>query len=262
MRARRTWLAALSTLLLCLSALPASAAGENRVVVYAAASLKNALDGIAKDWQASSGNSVAISYAGSSALARQIEQGAPADIFISADSDWMNYLETRGQIVPDSRIALLANRIVLIAPKGTKNAVDIRAPFDLAPLLAGGKLAMANVTAVPAGKYGKAALLSLGAWAGVAAQVAQADNVRAALALVARSEAPLGIVYATDAKAEAAVEIIGTFPEGSHPAIVYPFARTRTGAGHAAAAAFMAHLTSAAARAAFEAQGFIWKGPS
>lgn len=240
---------------------PVSGAEPDRVVVFAAASLKTALGDIAKAWQRDGGPAAAISYAGSSALARQIEQGAPADVFISADRDWMNYLESKNVMAPASRVDLLGNRLVLIAPKGKAQRIEIAAPFDLAKLLAGGKLAMANVTSVPAGKYGKAALMAMKAWGAAEKHVAQADNVRAALALVARGEAALGVVYATDAKAEPGVEVIGVFPESSHPPIVYPFALTRAGAQNASARAFLAHVQRAQARTTFEANGFSWKGP-
>ena len=168
-----------------------------------------------------------ISYAASSALAKQIEQGAPADLFISADTDWMDYVDKKDLIKTDTRVNLLGNKIVLIAPRDSKATVDVKQGFDLAKALAGGKLAMANVDAVPAGKYGKAALEKLGAWDGVKDKIAQAENVRAALLLVARGEAALGIVYSTDAAAEPNVKIVGTFPADSHPPIIYPAAVTK-----------------------------------
>ncbi|MGE0723661.1 MAG: molybdate ABC transporter substrate-binding protein, partial [Alphaproteobacteria bacterium] len=190
----------------------------------------------------------------SSALARQIEQGAPASIFISADLDWMDHVAQRGLIRPGTRTRLLGNRIVLIAPAGSAVAARIAPGFDLAGLLSGGRLAMADTRAVPAGKYGKAALETLGVWSAVERRVAQAENVRSALLFVARGEAPLGIVYRTDAAAEARVRIVDTFPENTHPPIVYPAALTRTAV--ADAAAFFAHLRSEAARPHFEKQGF------
>jgi molybdate transport system substrate-binding protein len=172
------------------------------LVIFAAASLKNALDEIATDWsKAASRPMPKISYASSSVLAKQMEQGAPADLFISADLDWMDYVAKRNLIVADTRVNLLGNKIVLIAPKDSKTTLDVKKGFDLAKALAGGKLAMGNVDAVPAGKYGKAALEKLGAWDGVKDKIAQADNVRAALLLVSRGEAALGIVYSTDAAA-------------------------------------------------------------
>ena len=187
-----------------------------------------------------------ISYAASSALAKQIEEGAPADVFISADLDWMAYLSERGLVKKDTEVQLLGNRIVLVAPADSTAATEIAPGFDLAGLLGDGRLAMANVDAVPAGRYGKAALESLGVWESVADSVAQAENVRAALALVAAGEAPLGIVYQTDAAADPAVKIVGTFPEDTHPPIIYPAAVTAE-ATSADAAAFLAFLRSEAA---------------
>ena len=173
-----------------------------------------------------SGEKATISYAASSALAKQIEQGAPADVFFSADLDWMKYLSERKLIKPDTETELLGNRIVLVAPADSSAATEIAPNFDLAGLLGDGRLAMANVDAVPAGKYGKAALETLGVWASVEGKVAQAENVRAALALVSTGEAPLGIVYQTDAKADPKVKVVGIFPQDTHPPIVYPVAET------------------------------------
>jgi molybdate transport system substrate-binding protein len=234
-------------------AAPAAFAAE--VVVFAAASLKNALDNVAADWAKASGDAATISYAGSSALARQIEEGAPADVFFSADLDWMDYLEERKLIDPATRKSLLGNAIVLVAPADAAKPVAIGKGFDLAGALGDGKLAMASVDSVPAGKYGKAALESLGVWDSVAASVAQADNVRAALQLVALGEAPFGIVYATDAHAEPKVAVVGTFPDDSHPPIVYPVARTSASEADAAKS-FLDYLGTPEARARFEAEGF------
>ena len=231
------------------------AAAQDKVTVFAAASLKNALDSINAAWKAESDKEAAISYAGSSALAKQIEQGAPADVFISADLDWMAYLSDKKLTKKDTETRLLGNRIVLVAPADSKASAAIAPGFDLAALLGDGRLAMANVDAVPAGKYGKAALEKLGVWASVADRVAQAENVRAALALVATGEAPLGIVYQTDAAADPKVRIIGAFPEDSHPPIIYPAAETAA-AKAADAGAFLKYLQSAKARGLFEAQGF------
>ena len=233
------------------------------VVVFAAASLKTALDGINEQWQKETGKKASISYAASSALAKQIEQGAPAQIFISADLDWMDYLAQKNLIKPDTRSNLLGNRIVLIAPKDKAQKIDIKPGFDLAKALGDGRLAMANVEAVPAGKYGKAALEKLGAWAGVSGRVAQAENVRAALLLVSRGEAPLGIVYQTDAASDPNVAIVGTFPEETHPPIIYPIALPAS-ANHPDAAVFLAYIKSAKAKPVFEAQGFtvLTKGQS
>ena len=233
---------------------PASLAQE-KVTVFAAASLKNALDEVNAAWTASAGKDATISYAASSALAKQIEEGAPADIFISADLDWMAYLSDKGFTKKDTETKLLGNRIVLIAPADSSAASEIAPNFDLAGLLSDGRLAMANVDAAPAGKYGKAALEKLGVWASVEGKVAQAENVRAALALVSTGEAPLGIVYQTDAAADPKVKILAVFPEDSHPPIVYPAAVTAE-AKSGDAPAFLKFLQSAEARQLFEAQGF------
>jgi molybdate transport system substrate-binding protein len=171
----------------------------------------------------------------------------------------MDYVASKNLIKSETRSNLLGNRIVLIAPKDKAQAIDIRPGFDLAKVLGEGRLAMANVDAVPAGKYGKAALEKLGVWGSVSGKVAQAENVRAALLLVSRGEAPAGIVYQTDAAAAPNVGIIGTFPEDTHPPIIYPIALTAT-AAHADAAAFLAYVKSAKARPLFEAQGFTVLG--
>ena len=174
---------------------------------------------------------------------------------MSADLDWMDYLATRRLIRPESRVDLLGNRIVLIAAKDSTVALTVGPGLDLGRAVGGGRLAMGNVEAVPAGKYGKAALEKLGAWDGVKDRIAQAESVRAALLLVSRGEAPLGIVYQTDAAADPNVRIVGTFPQDSHPPIVYPAALTRDGA-NPAAAELLAYLRGPKARAAFEKQGF------
>lgn len=230
-------------------------AQSSDLVVFAAASLKNALDDINAQWKKETGKEARISYAASSALAKQLENGAPAQMFISADIPWMDYVEKKNLIKADTRSNLLGNRIVLIAPAGKAKAIDIKPGFDLAKIVGDGRLAMANVDAVPAGKYGKAALEKLGAWDSVSAKVAQADNVRAALLLVSRGEAPAGIVYQTDAAADPKVKIIGTFPENTHPPIIYPIALTAS-ATSPDAAAFLAYIRSAKAKPLFEAQGF------
>jgi molybdate transport system substrate-binding protein len=237
-----------------------AARADDSVVVFAAASLKNALDDVSAAWKADTGKEVTISYAASSALAKQIESGAPADIFVSADLDWMKYLSDKKLTKPDTEVKLLGNRIVLVAPKDSTVAATIAPNFDLAGLIGDGKLAMGDVKAVPAGKYGKAALESLGVWASVEPKVAQAENVRAALKLVATGEAALGIVYATDAIAEPAVKVIGTFPEDTHPPIVYPVGLTAE-SKNADAAAFEKYLQSAKAKGLFEAQGFTFLAP-
>jgi molybdate transport system substrate-binding protein len=225
------------------------------VLVFAAASLKNALDDIAAQYERETGKHANISLAASSALAKQIENGAPADIFISADLDWMDYLAARNLIKPGTRKDLLGNALVLVAPKDSTAQIKIEPGFALAALLADGKLAMADTSAVPAGKYGKAALEKLGVWSSVAGKVAQTENVRAALAFVARKEAPFGIVYQTDAAAEPTVRIVGVFPEDSHPPINYPIAVTASST-NPDAASFLAYLASTKARPLFEKQGF------
>jgi molybdate transport system substrate-binding protein len=236
--------------------LPGVARAQDTVVVFAAASLKNALDEIAAAWSKDTGKPAPkISYAASSALAKQIEQGAPADLFVSADLDWMDYLAGKSLIKPDSRFNLLGNKIVLIAPKDSKLTTVALTGADLAQALSGGRLSMANADAVPVGKYGKAALEKLGAWNEVKDHLAQAENVRAALLLVARGEAPLGIVYSTDAAAEPNVRIVAAFPDDSHPPIIYPAALTKD-SKNADARAFLDFLRSAKARTSFEKQGF------
>jgi molybdate transport system substrate-binding protein len=232
-----------------------AAAQTNDVLVFAAASLKNALDDVNAQFKSATGKHANISYAASSTLAKQIESGAPADVFISADLDWMDYLAKHNLIKPSTRKNVLGNALVLVAPKDSAQQITIAAGFPLAKLLAGGKLAMADTAAVPAGKYGKAALEKLGVWSSVESQIAQAENVRAALALVARKEAPFGIVYQTDAAAEPNVKVVGIFPEDTHPPIIYPIALTAN-SSNADAASFLAYIESAKARPLFEKQGF------
>lgn len=222
---------------------------------FAAASLKDALDAVNAAWLKDSGKEAVPSYLASSALAKQIEQGAPADIFISADEDWMNYLADKKLIKADTRFDLLGNTLVLIAPKDSKIDTKIAQGFPLAELLGDGHLAMGNTDSVPAGKYGKAALTKLGVWDAVKDKVAQADNVRAALKLVSTGEAPLGIVYGTDAKSDPNVKVIDTFPEGTHPPIIYPAAIVASST-NATAPALLAYLKSAAAQSIFKDQGF------
>lgn len=225
------------------------------LAIFAAASLKDALDQVSKAWQAKTGKQATISYAASSTLAKQIEQGAPADVFISADLDWMDYLAGLNLIEPDTRLNLLGNRLVLIAPKDSELSVKIEPNFPLASLLGDGRLAIANVDSVPAGKYGKAALTKLGVWGAVSSKLAQAENVRAALVFVSRGEAPLGIVYATDAKADPNVKILDAFPEDTHPPIIYPVAVVARAQG-SAGQEFVAFLKSPEVKTIFEAQGF------
>ena len=233
---------------------PATHAAE-QVTVFAAASLKNALDAVSSAWTAQTQNKAVISYAASSALAKQIEQGAPADIFFSADLDWMDYLGEKKLIDTVSVRKLLGNDIVLIAPMDSKVTAEIVPGLDLAGLLGDGRLAIGDVKSVPAGKYAKAALETLGAWDAVKDRLAQTENVRAALKLVALGETPLGIVYRTDAEAEAAVKVVGVFPAGSHPDIVYPVARVAASQKEGASA-FIDFLASPEAREIFTAQGF------
>jgi molybdate transport system substrate-binding protein len=251
---RRGWLG----LALASAAMPVMAprAQGASLMIFAAASLKNALDQIASDWSKAAGRPMPqIAYAGSSTLAKQLERGAPAELFISADLDWMDYVAKKGLIEADTRVNLLGNKLVLIAPRESKASIEVRQGFDLAKALGDGKLAMANVDAVPAGKYGKAALQKLGAWQGVRDKIAQADNVRAALLLVGRGEAPFGIVYSTDAAVEPDVKIVGVFPEDSHKPIIYPAAVTKE-AKSADSKRFLDYLKGAAARTDFEKQGF------
>lgn len=240
-------------------AVPQTTAQE-RLTVFAAASLKTALDDVNAACETDVGETATISYAASSALARQIEEGAPADIFISADLAWMSYLSGKDLITKDTEARLLGNRIVLIAPADSTAATEIKPGFDLAGLLGDGKLAMANVDSVPAGRYGKAALETLGVWASVEGDVAQAENVRAALALVSTGEAPLGIVYQTDAAADPRVRILAAFPEDSHPPIVYPVAQTAEST-NAKAPGFLACLRTRKAGELFEKQGFTVLAP-
>ena len=231
-------------------------AQAEEVVVFAAASLKTALDSFAADWSTTTGHKVTISYAGSNQLAQQILQGAPADVFISAAVNWMDEVEKAGLVAGGAREDILGNTLVLIAHGKDAAAIDIGPGIDLAGMLGDGKLAMALVDGVPAGQYGKAALTTLGIWAKVAPSVAQSDNVRAALALVSTGEAPYGIVYATDAAADDNVTIVGTVPADSYPPIVYPAALLTEAADEADRAFYDALTSPDAARAAFEAQGF------
>lgn len=228
---------------------------QSRLLVFAAASTKPAIDPVLEAWRKSSGRKVAVSYAGSGQLARQIEQGAPADIFISADAAWMTIVAEKGLVDASTRKALLGNRLVLIAPAASTSTIALGPGLDLLAHLAGGRLATGHTRTVPAGQYARAALEKLGAWPGVAGRLAETENVRAALMLVARGEAPLGIVYATDAKSEPAVRIVATFPEDSHPRIVYPVALTKN--ARPGASDLLAFLTSPMATSIFEAHGFI-----
>jgi molybdate transport system substrate-binding protein len=233
--------------------LPAAAAAE--ITVFAAASLKTAFDELVPLYEHASGEDVTVAFAGSSALARQIEAGAPADLFISANVGWMDELEAASLILPESRTDLLGNTLVLVAPDGEAPDLRIGPDMQLSAALGQGRLAMALVEAVPAGIYGRAALVSLHQWEAVAHRVAQADNVRAALALVATGAAPLGIVYATDAIADPRVSVVGAFPASSHPPIVYPAALLAEGRVEAAGA-FLEWLSGPRAGEIFAAAGF------
>lgn len=250
---RRFWLGAALAVLLPFA--PASAQTGTGPTVFAAASLKNALDEAGARWTAEGHAAPKLSFAASNVLETQIEQGAPADLFFSADTDWMAAAQKAGLVKDGTRVDLLGNEIVLVAPKDSTISVDVRQGFDLDKALAGGRLAMGNVDAVPAGKYGKAALEKLGAWAGVKDHLAQAESVRAALAFVARGETPLGVVYATDAAAEPDVKVVGVFPAASHAPIVYPVAITKD-AKSPDAAGFLAFLRGPAAAEIFKKQGF------
>ena len=242
----------LAALLACLAF--ASPALADKLTVFAAASLREALDAAASAFEAASGHQVVVSYAASNALARQIEAGAPADLFVSADVDWVHYVEQKGLTAPGSRRNLYRNDLVLIAPAQSTVQLKLVPGVNLGAALAGGRIALANPAAVPAGRYARAALSALGAWAPVENRVAAADNVRAALALVARGEAPLGVVYRTDALAEKGVRIVDTFPPATHPPIVYPIVQVR--GAKPAARALSEFLASAPGRAAVERFGF------
>ncbi|MFO7855377.1 MAG: molybdate ABC transporter substrate-binding protein [Paracoccaceae bacterium] len=249
---RRRCAAGAAALALSAAAVPATA---ETVTVFAASSLTDALAEIETGFEAATGHELVVAHAGSSALARQIRRGAPADVFISADRGWMDALEAEGLVEPGTRFDLLRNSLVLIAHDADAAPVEIGPDTDLAGLLGEGRLAMALVDAVPAGLYGRAALESLGLWDDVEARVAQTGSVRGALALVALGETPYGVVYATDAQAEAGVAVVGAIPAGTHPEIVYPAAGVagRTGPG---AEAFLSHLRGPEAREVFEAEGF------
>jgi molybdate transport system substrate-binding protein len=238
------------------SVLPAPAQDEP-ITVFAAASLKNAIDDIGAAFTKKSGMKVVASYAATPALVKQIEQGAPADMFASADVEWMDYAVQNKLIKNDTRVNLLGNRLVLIAQKDSKiDSVNIAPGFDLAALAGNGRIVTGDVRSVPVGKYAKAALETLGAWAAAGRKFAMVENVRAALLLVARGEAVLGIVYETDAKVEAGVKVVGYFPPGSHPNILYPVALTATAKPEARQ--YLAFLRSQDAKTVFEKYGFTF----
>ena len=248
--------AAIALIFALLATLPAQTQ-DKTVTVFAAASMKNAIDDINAAFTKATGVRVVASLAASSVLAKQIEQSAPADVFASADLEWMDYVEQKKLIKDGTRVNLLGNKLVLIAPKDSKiDDVTIGQGFDLAKLAGDGRIAVADVRAVPAGKYAKAALEKLGGWAAAEPKLASAENVRAALALVGRGEAPLGIVYETDAKVEKNVKIVGYFPEDSHPPITYPVALTANAKPEAAQ--YLAFLRSGVAKTVFETYGFTF----
>jgi molybdate transport system substrate-binding protein len=235
-------------------------AQDKTITVFAAASLKNALDDVNAAYTARSGPKIVVSYAASSALIKQIEAGAPADVFASADLEWMDYGARKKAINTATRVNLVGNRLVLIAPKDSKlQDVSIGQGFNLAALAGDARIATGDMQAVPVGKYAKAALEKLGAWDAAQRRFAMTDNVRAALVLVARGEAALGIVYATDAKVEPGVKIVGTFPADAHAPIIYPFALTTT--AKPGAAGYLVFLRSNAARIIFERYGFSFIAP-
>ncbi|MDP9086425.1 MAG: molybdate ABC transporter substrate-binding protein [Pseudomonadota bacterium] len=244
-------------LLVGLSAAPVMAE-QRPPLVLAAASLQESLTAAAKAWASRGHPLPSLSFAASSALARQIEAGAPADLFISADEDWMNDVQAKGRLRAGSRAVLIGNRLVLIAPRSSNTRLAIKPGFALAAALGFGRLAIADPAAVPAGKYGKAALTWLGVWPTVEAKLAPAENVRAALAFVERGEAPLGIVYTTDALASSTVRIVGTFPAASHPSIIYPIALLKVSASREAEG-FRRFLLSSAGKAVFHQFGFVTK---
>jgi molybdate transport system substrate-binding protein len=246
----------LVSFLVVLTGVPQPLVAQEQITVFAAASLKNAIDDTNSAFTKATGIKATVSYAASSALAKQIEQGAPADIFISADLQWMDYAGERKLVKPDTRFNLLGNKLVLIAPADSKIAnVTIGQGFDIAKLAGSGRIAVADVNAVPAGRYAKAALEKLGAWAAAEPKLAQAENVRATLAFVARDETPIGIVYETDAKVEPRVKVIGAFPDNSYPPVTYPVAATATTTKQSVSQ-YLHFLRSPAAKAIFEKYGF------
>lgn len=243
-----------SFVVLCLGLAASTAQAQRDVVLFAAVSLKGALDEVAVMVKQRTGVSVRTSYAGSSLLARQIEEGAPADIFVSADEQWMDYLVERRLIQAASRVNLVSNRLVLIAPRESTVQLPLQPGFPLAHALGDGRLAIADHVNVPAGRYGKAALTKLGVWDSISGRLAPADNVRAALAFVARGEVPLGIVYQSDVVAEPGVRVVAIFPADTHPRILYPAALTTRASGEARRVLDV--IASAEARAVFQRHGF------
>jgi molybdate transport system substrate-binding protein len=255
---RRIVLAVIAAIVSGAIACPLAASAQDKTLtIFAAASMKNAVDDINTAFSSQTGIKTVTSYAASSALTKQIENGAPADIFASADLDWMDYGAQKKLIRDDTRVNLLGNRLVLIAPKDSKiGDVVIAQGFDLARLAGDGRVTTGDARSVPVGKYAKAALEKLGAWTAVEPKMAMVESVRAALALVARGEAVLGIVYSTDAKVEPNVKVVGTFPEDSHPPIVYPVALTATAKPEAAR--YLGFLRSQASKDIFDKYGFSY----
>lgn len=245
----------LFVLLLIIIAVAPTSARAKGPLVLAAASLQESLGAAADAWSAMGHDRPVLSFAGSSALARQIAAGAPADLFLSADQDWMNVIAAQGLLRRGTQTTFLTNRLVLVAPAGTGRRIIIGRGFPLGRALGKGRLAMANPDSVPAGKYGKAALMALGVWPSVARRIAAAENVRAALAMVERRQAPYGIVYATDARAAPAVRIAGVFPATSHPPITYPLSILARST-HPDADGFRRFLLSARGKAVFRRYGF------
>ena len=240
---------------LALAAAPLSVgAAPAAVTVFAASSLETALTAAAARYGARPGGPLRLVFGASSAMARQIAQGAPADLFISADLDWMDWLARQGRVIAGTRRNLLSNRLVLIAPRDSKVRLEMKPGMPLAPALGSGRLALADPAAVPAGKYARQALTALKVWDSVSARTAAAENVRSALAYLARGEAPLGIVYATDARAEPKVRVVGVFPAVTHSPILYPGALVREGPD---ARRVMAWLAGSEAQGIFRAQGFL-----
>ncbi|MEO8063821.1 MAG: molybdate ABC transporter substrate-binding protein [Pseudomonadota bacterium] len=227
---------------------------EPKLLVFAAASLTNVLAELSPAWEKAAGVRVKLSFAASSVLARQIEAGGSADVFVSADQEWMDYLQSRNLLDKSSRRNLVGNRLVLIAPADSRLALQIGPGFRLAAALGKGRLATGDPDTVPVGRYARSALTSLGVWDEVADRLVRTDNVRSAMMFVARGEVPLGIVYTTDARVDSKVRIIDTFPESSHAAITYPGAVTR--GAKPQAAAYLQFLASAEAHATWEKFGF------
>jgi molybdate transport system substrate-binding protein len=247
----------LAVLLVAVAAPQPAVAQEKALTVFAAASLKNALDDTNAAYTKQTGARIVVSYAATPALVKQIEEGAPADLFVSADLQWMDYAVDKKLVKADTRFNLLGNRLVLIAAKDSKiDKVAIGQGFDIARLAGDGRIAVADVKAVPAGRYAKTALESLGAWAAAEPKLAQAENVRAALAFVSRGEAPVGIVYSTDAKIDPGVKIVGTFPDGSHPPVTYPVAITAKAKPEAAG--YLDFLRTPVVKTIFETYGFAF----